>query len=114
MYDIQELFRYVIAIHVVFMILSLAVTAFWIWMIIDCAKNELLEGHNKTVWILIVILTGWIGALIYFFVERPKKAAETAAPPPVPPSSAPQRSESTMQTTEEDPDKKYYEKYNSG
>lgn len=47
--------------------------AFWIWTIVDCATNESSEGNNKLIWILIILFTGWIGALIYFFVRRPQR-----------------------------------------
>lgn len=46
---------------------------FWIWMIIDCATNEPSEGNDKVIWILVVILAGWIGAAIYYFVRRPER-----------------------------------------
>ena len=45
-------------------------TAFWIWMLVDCAKYESSAGNDKIVWILIIALTHWIGAAIYFFVRR--------------------------------------------
>ncbi len=48
-------------------------TAFWIWMIIDCATKEPSDGNDKLVWILILIFTHWIGALIYFLVRRPAR-----------------------------------------
>jgi hypothetical protein len=55
---------------------SLAGTMFWIWMIYDCATNEPSEGNDKIIWILIVLLTHVIGALIYFFARRPKRIAQ--------------------------------------
>ena len=48
----------------------------WIWMLIDCAKNEP-SGSDKIVWILIILLASFIGAAIYFLVRRPKRRAET-------------------------------------
>ncbi len=51
-------------------------TALWIWMLIDCAMNEPGEGNDKIVWILVIIFTHWIGALIYLFVRRPRRVAE--------------------------------------
>jgi ABC-type multidrug transport system fused ATPase/permease subunit len=45
---------------------------FWVWMLIDCAIHTPSEGNLKLVWVLIIVFTGWIGALIYFFVQRPK------------------------------------------
>jgi len=53
--------------------LALVVTGFWIWMLIDCATKEPSEGNDKVIWILIIIFTNWIGALIYFFVRRPER-----------------------------------------
>jgi hypothetical protein len=53
--------------------LILLTTAFWIWMLVDCATNQTLEGNGKVVWIIVVVFTHWIGALIYFFVKRPQK-----------------------------------------
>lgn len=48
-------------------------TVFWIWAIVDCASNEPSEGNDKIVWILVIVLTNWIGALIYYFVRRPQR-----------------------------------------
>ena len=56
-----------------FSFIVLAAIAFWIWMMIDCAINESSEGNDKMVWMLVIILTGWIGALIYCFVRRPTR-----------------------------------------
>ena len=56
--------------------IGLAGTAFWIWMIIDCATKERSEGNDKVIWILIILLTHVIGAMIYFFARRPARIAE--------------------------------------
>jgi sterol desaturase/sphingolipid hydroxylase (fatty acid hydroxylase superfamily) len=48
-------------------------TAFWVWMIIDCANNEPSEGNDKIVWILVIILAGFLGAVIYYFARRPSR-----------------------------------------
>jgi hypothetical protein len=53
-------------------LMVLGTGALWIWMIIDCAVNEP-SGSGKIVWILIVLLGGFIGAAIYFLVRRPKR-----------------------------------------
>ena len=44
---------------------------FWIWMLIDAAKY--CDEDNKLVWIIVIALTQFIGALIYFFVVRMKR-----------------------------------------
>lgn len=53
-----------------FMALGVFLTVFWIWMIFDCVKNEPSTGNDKVVWLLLLIFTHWIGALIYFFVRK--------------------------------------------
>jgi Phospholipase_D-nuclease N-terminal len=45
---------------------------FWVVMLIDCIKNKSLTGNEKIVWVLVIALTNWLGALIYFFVGRRK------------------------------------------
>jgi hypothetical protein len=63
-----------------FMFLVFAITiagcVFWIRMLIECATREPDEGNEKIIWILIIVLAGWVGALIYYFVRRPKRMAE--------------------------------------
>lgn len=43
---------------------------FWIGMIIDAAKREFPKQDDKLLWLMIIIFTSFIGALIYFFVGR--------------------------------------------
>ena len=57
----------------IFLVIGLGGTILWIWMIVDCATKEPSEGNEKLVWILIIVLTHWIGALIYLLVRRPKR-----------------------------------------
>lgn len=51
--------------------------AFWLWMLIECAIFEPNEGHTKATWLLILFTGNWIGALVYFFVRRPRRKLET-------------------------------------
>ena len=53
--------------------IALAVFAFWIWMLIHAATNRGLTDTEKLMWVLIIVFVHFIGALIYFFVGRPKK-----------------------------------------
>jgi nitrate reductase gamma subunit len=50
-------------------------TAFWIWMIVDCVTQEPPERSDKLAWLLIILLTHVVGALIYYFVRRPQRKA---------------------------------------
>jgi len=58
-------------------LIILGLLGLWIWMLVDCIKREEEDfpsmGENtKLIWILIVALTGWIGAIIYFFMVKQK------------------------------------------
>lgn len=49
---------------------GLVAMIFWIWMLVDCARNPRLRGGAKVVWLLVVFFLNWLGALIYFFAGR--------------------------------------------
>jgi hypothetical protein len=57
--------------------LVLAASAFWIWMIVDCATNEPSEGNDKLIWLLVIILVHLLGAILYYFIRRPQRKAST-------------------------------------
>lgn len=67
-------------IGLLFMLTFLAVgvggTVFWIWMLVDCAKNEPRKGNDRIVWVLVIALTHLLGALIYYFARRPERMRE--------------------------------------
>ncbi len=56
--------------------LAVPLTALWIWMPGDCATEETDQGNTKIVWILIIIFTHWLGALIYLLARRPQRLKE--------------------------------------
>ncbi len=45
---------------------------FWILMIVDLTKRKFEKENDKVTWLLIVLLTGAIGAIIYY-VEIKRK-----------------------------------------
>lgn len=56
-----------------FLPVVLLATVFWVWMLVDCATKEPSQGNDKIIWILVIIFTHWIGALIYYLVRRPER-----------------------------------------
>ena len=56
----------------VFSLVGIALFGLWIWMLIDCCQRNFPGENDKVVWILVIVLASWLGALIYFFVGRPK------------------------------------------
>jgi prolipoprotein diacylglyceryltransferase len=49
--------------------LFLGMFAFWLWMLVDCVTKE--EDQNqKLIWVIIIVLTGIVGAPLYFFIRK--------------------------------------------
>jgi hypothetical protein len=49
-------------------LLIVSMTGLWIWMLLDCIRFE--SERSKVGWILVLVLTGILGALIYLFARR--------------------------------------------
>ncbi len=62
----------------VIVLFGIAGTIFWIWALVDCATKEPNEGSQKVVWILVIIFTHFIGAVLYVLIRRPQRVRELA------------------------------------
>jgi uncharacterized membrane protein YbaN (DUF454 family) len=60
------------------MLLAVAflMTLFWLWMLIDCLVKESDEGNTKLIWVGMILVTGWLGAILYFILRRPQRKSE--------------------------------------
>ena len=58
-----------------FLELGLLGTAFWVWMLVDCALNEPTHGNDKLIWVLIILFAQIFGATLYLLVRRPQRLA---------------------------------------
>lgn len=63
------------------MAVSIGGLVFWVVALVDVVRTPdavwQAIRNDKTPWIIVVAIAGWIGALIYWFVQRPKlKAVE--------------------------------------
>ena len=52
---------------------SLALTAFWIWMLVDAIQNKGITDGEKIGWVLAIVFFHFIGSLLYLFIGRPKR-----------------------------------------
>ena len=52
--------------------IGLASFAFWIWMLVHAIQNKGLTDGEKVGWVLAIALVHFLGALLYFFIGRPK------------------------------------------
>jgi len=53
--------------------LALLAFAFWIWMLVHAITNDGLTDIEKLIWVIVILFTHFIGAVIYFFVGRTKR-----------------------------------------
>ena len=58
-------------------IVGILASIFWLMMIIHAATKPI---ENKGVWIIVMVLTGIIGAIIYYFVVKRKFQAPIVQP----------------------------------
>ena len=67
----MELFTVLLAVLAVG--IGLSALAFWIWMLVDCIQHESSEGNDKIVWVIVIVATKLIGAIVYYFARRTKR-----------------------------------------
>lgn len=62
-------FNFVKKIFIIVGPIFLILFAFWLWMLIDCAKREF---DDKALWIILLIFLNFIAAILYFFIVKRK------------------------------------------
>ena len=55
---------------IVALALLLASIGFWIYTIVDIVKSNFQDETTKIIWLLVVVLTGVLGSLIYWIFGR--------------------------------------------
>ena len=53
-------------------LVGIASFIFWIVMVVDVARRQFKKPNDKVAWVLIVILAGAIGAVVYYFMVKRK------------------------------------------
>jgi hypothetical protein len=49
----------------------------WIWALVDCLLHEPAQGNAKLIWIIVIVFTHGIGALLYLLLRRPRRMLMT-------------------------------------
>ncbi len=62
-----------LAMVFVFLPIAMAIFAFWIWMLISAVQNRGLSEGEKIAWVLVLVFTHFLGAILYFFIGHPKR-----------------------------------------
>jgi cytochrome bd-type quinol oxidase subunit 2 len=57
--------------ELIVILLIFALSGVWLWMLIDCIRHE----PDKAVWLVVIILLGILGALVYLFARRMRRSA---------------------------------------
>ena len=81
----------------------IALVTVWIWALVDCIRvpdDRYYRSGTKVVWVIVIVLLGLIGAVVYLLAGRPDAStrgtmgsgggqADPPLPPPAPPGSLP-------------------------
>lgn len=74
----------ILMLPIFMMLIFLAVEGFWLVSLIHCILNPNLKGNDRLVWILLTIFLNWIGALLYWFIGKPKSGPSKKNKAPTP------------------------------
>jgi hypothetical protein len=61
---------------VLILLVVLALAALWIWALVDAIRvpdDADYRAGTKLIWVLVIVLTGFIGAAVYLAVGRPAR-----------------------------------------
>lgn len=64
-----------------FFLLMIAGFAFWVWALVDAIRipdDSRYKSGTKLVWVLVIVLAQFVGAIIYVVVGRPAGGASAA------------------------------------
>lgn len=53
-------------------IIGLIALIFWLWMLVHAITNKGLSDGERIVWVIVIIFLPFLGALLYFFIGKPK------------------------------------------
>jgi len=62
---IQELI-----VIILILVLLLGYLGIWLWSLIHCCRNQRLTDQNRVIGIVLIVVLGIIGSLVYLFLPR--------------------------------------------
>ena len=87
------------SLFVVFLLFFIANLVLVIWTLIDAIRvpdDSMFKAGNKLIWVIVIVFTGFIGAIIYLAIGRaspgggvagPTSSIDPSQPPPPPPGA---------------------------
>lgn len=61
-----------IAMIIFWLVFGLATLIFWIWALIDVIRREFPNPNDKILWIVLIIVLGILGSILYLIIGRRK------------------------------------------
>ncbi len=60
--------------ELILIVLILGILGLWLWSLIHCIQNKRLSDTNRIIGIILIVVLGLIGSLVYLFLpkEQPK------------------------------------------
>ncbi len=55
-----------------FWILGILGLILFIWALVDCIRRQFTNPNDKVLWLVLIILIGWIGPILYLIIGRKK------------------------------------------
>jgi len=55
-----------------FWILGILGLILFIWALVDCIRRQFTNPNDKVLWLVMIILIGWIGPILYLIIGRKK------------------------------------------
>jgi hypothetical protein len=58
------------------LLIILALAALWVWTLVDAIRvpnDRDYRAGTKLIWVLVIVLTGFVGAAVYLAVGRPAR-----------------------------------------
>ena len=65
-------------VWVLMFILGIAALGVWIWALVDAIQNPDLDSTMRIVWVLVIVFTQIIGAIIYLAIGRSRRTPSGA------------------------------------
>jgi hypothetical protein len=62
--------EFVAGAMLLWVLLAVAAVVIWVWALVDAITNPALDGTMRLIWILVIIFTQIIGAIIYLLIAR--------------------------------------------
>jgi len=56
----------------ILLIIVILISIFWIWMLVECLRKNFKNSMDKLVWVIVLLFTNILGAILYYFLVKKK------------------------------------------